>query len=145
MKKYICFLLSAILLFAVTAKAQSTSPRFGTLKNQDNTGRVLNYGYFSFTDVAGLDSVAVSPRHYQTFYRVILLDSFCFKQPIITNCFAGDQMTIICSAASGTPFLKFSGSNWLTQGKAAVSTNLRAVLTLVFDGSKWVEQSRVLQ
>jgi len=48
MKKIIgiIVLLSAVVL----CSAQSTSPRFGTLKNQDNTGRVLTYALVNYTD-----------------------------------------------------------------------------------------------
>ena len=144
MKKYFSFLIAALLV-ASSAMSQSTSPRFATTKNGDNTGRVLTYGYVNLTDAAGADSVVLNPRFYQSYYQIVLLDSFTLKQPTLTSSYAGDHITIICTAASGTPFLKFSGSNWVTTGKATLSTNLRAVIDLIFDGSKWVEQNRVVQ
>lgn len=143
MKKILSFLFCLTLL--VGAFAQSTMPRYGTLKNQDNTGRVLNYKYAAFTDATGSDSVVVNPSAWTTIYVITLKDSFTLKQPIVTSSYLGDNIELICTATTGTPFLKFSGSNWITAGTATLSTGLRAVITLVFDGAKWVEKSRVVQ
>lgn len=143
------FFLSIIAIFAFFlsfgVNAQSTSPRYGTSVNNDNTGRAFTYKYTSITDAAGADSVAVVPAYSGNIYRVTLVDSLTFKQPVITKSYAGDEITIVASAASGTPKLKFTGSNWLTAGTATLSTNKRAVITLIFDGAKWIEKSRVVQ
>jgi len=143
MKKAILFLFVSLITLA--GYSQSTSPRFGTASNADNTGRVLTYKYVSITDATGADSVIATPNAWETIYRVVLKDSLTFKQPVITTSYAGDNITIIASAASGTPFLKFSGSNWVTAGTATLSTGLRAVIRLRFDGAKWVEAGRVVQ
>lgn len=143
MKKAILFLF--VTLITVVGYSQSTTPRFGTTPSTDNTGRILTYKYVSATDVAGADSIVARPNAWETIYRIVLLDSFTMKQPVITTSFAGDNITIIASAASGTPFLKFSGSNWITAGTATLSTGLRAVIRLRFDGAKWVEAGRVVQ
>lgn len=145
MRKRIYVLFASLLLITASAFSQSTTPRYGTTANQDNTGRALTWKWVTATDATGADSIVARPRDYQTTYRVVLVDSFTFKQPVITGCYAGDYLTIIASAASGTPKLKFTGSNWITAGTATLSTGLRAVIRLVFDGSKWVEASRVVQ
>jgi hypothetical protein len=145
MRKHICSIGICLLLLSAAGFSQSTTPRYGTSANQDNTGRILTYKYVSLTDAAGADSVIARPREYSTLYRVVLVDSFTFKQPVITSCYAGDYITIVASAASGTPKMKFTGSNWITAGTATLSTGLRAVIRLVFDGAKWVEVSRVVQ
>ena len=137
-----------MILIFVGAMAQSTAPRWGTLKNQDNTGRVITYKLLPIVDAVGTDSVIVKPNASQTLITVTLVDSLCLKQPVIAQCALGDKMTIIASAASGTPVIKFSGTNWKvsgTGGRAKLSTNLRAVIELVFDGSKWVESYRTVQ
>lgn len=144
MKKVI-FLLIGALSFLSATQAQSTTPRYGTSANQDNTGRALSWRWVTVTDAAGADSIVSRARDYHTTYRVTLTDSLTFKQPVVTSCYAGDQMEIIVSAASGTPFLKFTGTNWVTAGTATLSTKLRAVIRFVFDGAKWVEASRVVQ
>ena len=140
--KKLLFILS-FLIAVVAVNAQSTSPRFGTAKNQDNTGRVLTYNYVAVTDATGADSVIITPAAYQTFYRVTLTDSLTFKQPVLKASYAGDHITIIASGASGT-FIKFTGSYWVTSGTATLSTGGRSIISLTFDGAKWVENVRAL-
>ena len=138
-------LLAVLLFVTVGAIAQSTTPRFGTTAGRDNTYRLLTNGYVTLTDAAGADSSALTPKYFNNIYRIVLVDSFTLKQPVVTSSFAGDQITIIISAASGTPFLKFTGSNWITAGTATMTTRLRSVIKLVFDGAKWVETGRYTQ
>lgn len=139
------FILSIIAIFAfVLVNAQSTSPRFGTTPNADNTGRVLTYKYQSIVDASGADSISLYPSAFNTIVRVALTDNYTFKQPNIRNSKAGDVIQIVASGASGT-ILKFSGSYFQTAGTATLSTGGRAVISLIFDGAKWVEASRVVQ
>jgi hypothetical protein len=136
------------LLFFVTLTmasfAQSTTPRYGIAKNQDNTGNTITLGYKAITDATGADSVSIYPGFYQNNYRVTLVDSLCFKLGTLGGSYAGDNIKIIASGASGT-IVKFTGANFLTSGKATLSTNGRAVIDLVFDGAYWVEANRTIQ
>jgi len=141
MKKIV--LLLTMVAITVGAMAQFTTPRVGTGVKYDP--RNLNYTFGTATDATGADSTTLAPNSYMHTVKITLLDSFTLKQPTVTKCYYGDQLQIICTAASGTPFLKFTGSNWITAGKATLSTGLRAVIVLVFDGAKWVERSRVVQ
>lgn len=142
MKKIFAFVF-ALACFSVV-NAQSTSPRFGTLKNQDNTGRVLTYKLVSVTDAAGADSVTIAPNAWETIYKVAALDSITFKSPTVTNCYYGDIVTLIVTGTSGD-LVKFTGSNWISQGTATLSSGLKAIIRFRFDGAKWVEESRVVQ
>jgi hypothetical protein len=144
MKKYLLSTIIA-LLFSVAIFAQSTSPRFGTASNGDNTGRVLTYAKTLLTDATGADSVILFPRYYTTYYDVTLLDSFTLKQPNVTQSYYGDKIILVVHAPSGTPKLKFTGSNWITAGTATLGAGLRAIIELDFDGANWVEASRVVQ
>lgn len=147
MKKLI--FIFTLVVFAIGANAQSTSPRFGTTAGSDNTGRVLTYKYQTVTDAVGsVDSTALNPNAWETIVRVVLNDTICFKNPVVTRSDAGDRLTIIASNSSAAvKRIKFSGSNWITAGTASTtaSTNGRAVITFIFDGAKWVEKSRVVQ
>lgn len=138
------FLFAFSFALAPEAEAQSTSPRFGTLKNQDNTGRVLNYAFVSVADAAGADSVVARPAAWETIYKVAVLDSITFKQPVVTNCYAGDIITIMATGTSGD-LIKFTGSNWVSAGTATLSSGLNAIIRFRFNGAKWVEESRVVQ
>ncbi len=141
MKKIFCLLF----LFGIVgiAEAQYTTPRTGTGVRYDT--RKLNYTYTNKTDAAGADTFALAPNAWNTTIRVALTDSVSVSNPTVTNCYAGDQLRFIISATTGTPFIKFLGSNWVTAGNAAVSTRLRGVIDFVFDGAKWVEASRYVQ
>lgn len=132
-------------LIGLASYSQSTSPRFGTTPNSDNTGRVLTYKILSLTDASGVDSIAITPNAFQTICKVTLTDTLTLKNPVVTTSYYGDQIIIIATAASGTPRLKFAGSNWVSQGAATLSTGLRAVIQFVFDGAKWIEAGRVVQ
>jgi hypothetical protein len=142
MKNLIFFLVFMVSAFVVSA--QSTAPRFGITPNADNTGRVLTWKYQSIADATGADSAILVPSAYNTTVRVTLTDSFTLKQPNIKQSYAADIIRVVVSGASGTK-LKFSGTNYQTAGTATLSTGGRAVITLIFDGVKWVEASRVVQ
>lgn len=142
MKKFLLLTILASLVGFVS-NAQYTTPRTGTGVKYDL--RNLNHKYINATDATGADSAAITFNAYRTTYRVVLVDSFTLKQPVITNAYAGDEFIIVASAASGTPKLKFTGSNWQSTGTATLSTGLRAVIRFIFDGAKWVEASRVVQ
>lgn len=145
MKKLILFLFAMVIVSV--AFAQSTSPRFGTLKNQDNTGRVLTYKMVNVTDAVGADTVKIQTNAYETIYKVAAVDSITFKvNSVKTSCF-GDKLTILAQGTSGSPKIKFTNSSglWLTAGTATMSTNRRAIIVFMFDGAKWVEVSRYVQ
>lgn len=142
MKKFISFL---FVLFAfVAVNAQSIKPRFGTVPGDDNTGRVLTYAYKTVTEVAGADSTLLVPSAWQTIVRVSLADSIYFKSPVVTKSYAGDNIVIVASGASGTK-VKFAGTNFISAGTATLSTSGRAVIRFIFDGAKWVETGRLVQ
>lgn len=152
MKKLIVFLISAITLIAsvTTASAQSTVPRWGSGSGGynpawGNTGRDLNYKYFAYRDTTAADTFKIRPNAYLTVINFTLKDSLKIQVPSTTNCFTGDQISIICTAPSGTPFLNFAGTNFQTAGKVTLSTGLTAFIGLIFNGSKWIESNRVVQ
>lgn len=142
MKRILFILMFA--LFGLTSNAQHTSPRFGTVAGDDNTGRVLSYAYKTATDAAGADSLYLVPCNWKTIVRITLTDSFALKNPSVVKSYAGDNIVFIASGASGKK-LKFVGGNWLSTGTATLSSVGRAVIQFVFDGSKWVEVDRTVQ
>lgn len=137
-------LLLAMLVFLGT-HAQSTTPRFGTTANQDNTGRALTYKWVTKTDAVAADSLKLTPSAWHTVVRVnSLADSVALVVSSTTKCYTGDNITIVATGTSGGK-LKFVGTNFQTAGTATLSSGARAVINLVFDGAKWVEASRVVQ
>ena len=141
MKKLIFILFSACIFNAV---AQSTSPRFGTTSNKDNTFRTLTNKLVTVTDAAGADTVTLATTGYNNLIKIAALDSLTLGSPTVTKCFLGDQMTLLVTGTSGDK-LKFTGPNWISAGTATLSSGLKAVITFIFDGAKWVESGRVVQ
>lgn len=144
MKKFLFALFAFTLAFAIGADAQSTSPRFGTTKNSDNTGRVLTYKLVTVTDAAGADSVTIAPNAWETIYKIAALDSLVLKSPNVKTSYYGDQITLIVTGTSGDT-VGFTGTNWVSAGTITLSSGLKAIVTFRFDGAKYVEQSRVVQ
>lgn len=131
----------AFVLFGLNASAQSTSPRFGTTASRDNTFRTLTNKLTSVTETAGNDTLTYTPSAFNSYYKLTMTDSTTFSIAATTSSYFGDQITIVASGTSGD-LLKFTGSNLLTAGTATFTTNERAVITLIFDGAKWVEKAR---
>lgn len=148
MKKILFFIMLLTVGLTVAtfeSDAQSTSPRFGTATNRDNTYRGMTLGYQAITEAAGTDSSTLAPTKFMNYvYVTLAADSLYFKSPTITSCYRGDQLQIIASGASGTK-LKFAGTNWQSAGTATLSSGLFAVINFVFSGAKWVEVSRTVQ
>lgn len=144
MKKFLSLI---VLIFAVViASAQSTSPRFGTTKSQDNTGRSLTYALVNYTDVAGADSLKTAPNAFQTIYNMtISTDSVTFGSPSLTKCFLGDQIIIIVQGSATGKKLKFNSPYIVSAGTVTTTTKKKAVIKFIFDGAVWVETGRYVQ
>jgi hypothetical protein len=147
MKKVLQLILA--IAFVLPAVAQHTTPRFGTVAGDDNTGRILTYRYATVTDAAGADTVKLAPRAWTTIIQYTATDSLAFSVPTLTNSYVGDEITVLVTNSSGSGHLvKFVGSNWqVGSGGAslALTASKRANITFVFDGVTWVEQSRLVQ
>lgn len=144
MKKLFSLFLLMAIAFSVTA--QQTVPRFGTKKNEDNTGRTLNYKVApTITDAVGVDSAVINPNAFETYYRVNLNnDTLTLRSPIVTNSYLGDKI-IIQVVGTNTKRLKFAPPNFLSAGAATLSTGAVATIVFIFNGVRWVEYSRVVQ
>jgi hypothetical protein len=137
-------ILIVALCVSVAAFSQSTSPRFGTLKNQDNTYRVLTLKKAAIVDAAGNDTLSVSPNAFRTYVTCTAVDSFSVRVGSVATSYFGDNLQLIVSGTTGK-IVKFVGANILANGNATLSTNGRVIVTFVFDGAKWVEAARVAQ
>lgn len=136
-------LIFAALIFAgFTASAQSTSPRWSTASNGDNTGRVFTNKKVSKSDAAGNDSLTITPSASYYYVTATITDSVSYTIAV-SQAYFGDKLTIIASGTS--KLIKFYGSNVLSKGNATTSSNGRAVINFIFDGSKWVESYRTVQ
>ena len=133
-------------LIGLTISAQSTSPRFGTTKTQDNTGRNLTYGVVTYSDVTGNDSINVSTNYFETIVTVNVKDSVTLGAPVITNAFYGDKLTIYIVGASNGNKVRFSAYKtiWIGAGTVTLSTGKIAYISYIFNGAKWIETGRAV-
>lgn len=144
------FLLVALTLgITFSTSAQSTLPRTGNSVSVDNTYRGLQQKYRAVTDAAGLDTVNLNLNAFHTLVRVSLTDSVAFAFPTISNCFYGDKVTITVINSAGGVAVRFAGANVqcvsALPSRLAITASKRANITFIFDGTTWVEQSRLAQ
>lgn len=92
-----------LVAFTLTVNAQSTSPRFGTTANKDNTGRALTYGYTSATYAATLTP---APDKFVNYYKVTLTGAATINITV-TNAKLGDTWIYIASGSGGSRITTF--------------------------------------
>jgi len=158
MKKLV--VLVSFLFATLVSVAQSTTPRFGTSANADNTFRTLTLGLTPVSDTAGAtpDTLLITPGVgnrggvYLNHYEVTLTDSAVLAIRSVGSCFKGDRMTVaIYNTAGSNHWLKFLGysalaTKWNTQtsgtSKLSLLTGATTILEFYFTGTKWSEVSR---
>lgn len=139
MKKLILGL--ALCAMSLAVCAQATAPRFGTAKNQDNTGRALTYGY---TQPAYAAIIAVAPAKYENVFAVATLTGALTVNTTTTNSKVCDYMTLILAANSTSRVVTFS-NNIVSTGTLGVLASKQATIRFIFDGVNWVELCRTVQ
>jgi len=144
MKKFLSIIF--LLLFSVAVFGQHTTPRFGTAPNQDNTGRVLTYSYSAYTFVSGVDSLKLSPNAYETFINAgAMVDSLTIQFKNVKSSYVGDQVTVFGYGSGGSFKLKIGSTNCSVGTTLTAASSKYVSIKFVFDGIKWIEQSRFTQ
>lgn len=137
MKKFIFSLIAIV--FALSVSAQQTRPRFGVTKNEDNTGRVVTYGYLAPTVTA---TTVIAPNKYDNLYVL----STGTISPVVnfttTASYVGDRVTIITLATGATSTVTLGGNVLTSASTYTVASTKKSTIQFVFDGSKFVEISR---
>jgi hypothetical protein len=147
MKKLIFLLLCA--LSSLVVSAQSIAPRYGITENDDNTGRVLTYGYVVGNDAAGNDSITVFIHDYETLLRPTanITDSVNIKC-VITRAYAGDKLVVAVAKGTGSGAIRFPTASFICDVSAnryTIAANKSAVFNFVFNGSKFVMCGKTIQ
>jgi hypothetical protein len=151
MKKLIFLLLCA--LSSLVVSAQSIAPRYGVTENDDNTGRVLTYGYVVGNDAAGNDSITVFIHDYETLLRPTanITDSVNIKC-VITRAYAGDKLVVAVAKGTGSGAIRFPTASFIcdvapisTASRYTIAANKSAVFNFVFNGSKFVMCGKTIQ
>jgi hypothetical protein len=130
----------------LTVNAQTVTPRYGTAKNQDNTGRVLTYGTATVTPTSTMVTIPAQT----TFYKYVSVASVSISPTFtanVANSYKADQMDLlILGEATGTRTITLSTNiiaNAATTQTLAASK--QALFRFVFNGSKWVEVARSIE
>lgn len=141
------FSLIALFAFVAITFGQSTSPRFGTSANEDNTGRVLTYLWKTPAVYSG--TVTVGYNGYNATVKPAAFSSSVTPTVIanVASAFAGDQLTFIFSggtyASGGSAIVTFA-TNFLSTGTVAIAASKTSVVRFIFNGAKWVEVARAV-
>lgn len=146
--KKIIFLFAALIL-SVAVQAQSTTPRFGTTKNADNTGRVLTYKLVTTNDAAGNDTISVTPNAWETILRPSsnLTDSVNIRA-YLTNAKLGDYLTVIINKGSGAGGVRFMSTyfvNDVSTNRYTVAASKTNIFKFQFNGVKWIMIGKTIQ
>lgn len=131
MKKFLFGIFAFALSFAVTA--QSTTPRFGTTKNSDNTGRVLTYGYVVPTYTA---TYALATNAYETTVKMGQLTGAQTINASVLNCRVADKLTLLFTADGSNRVVTF-GTGFSTTTAFTVTANTSASIMFTFNGTAW--------
>ncbi len=125
---------------------QSTSPRFATTANGDNTFRKLTNKVQTLVDATGNDTLIVTPSAFNTQAKLTAVDSVSISF-VATSAYYGDTYKLLVTGASGTHYVKFVGSKYIlgATGNITLTSTKGCFIEFIFDGAKWVEKSRVLQ
>ena len=131
-------------LFTALCSAQSTSPRFGTVPNDDNTGRTLTYYYFTPTDVGFKDTAKITPHGFETFIQPTdsIKDTIVFRA-YNTSSYVCDRMEAqFVGANAGTNKKIIFGTGFSGPNTTISITSKTAYhITFIFDGNAWRETS----
>lgn len=143
MKKIISLI--ALTLIVTFATAQSTTPRFGTTSANDNTGRVLTYGYINVNLSTAQASAYQIPNYYFTTIRVQTLTHALTDSVAVTYAHLGDHIEFVFTADTLTAGRVVTFGNHLkSAGTLTVAKSKKATAVFVFDGTAWIEEDRTI-
>ena len=137
MKKFILSIMF-LAMACFMATAQSTSPRFGTLKNQDNTSRLLTNGYLTPVYAA---TVNIVPKWSSTTVKVGQLTGNLTLTSTVTACAVTDQLALILNSDATDRTVTFS-TGFVNGSTVLVPASTTICLYLDFNGTGWVHATK---
>lgn len=137
MRKFIS-LIALMFAFTVLASGQSTVPRFGTNKNQDNTGRILTWKY---TQPSYDDTVTVVPSAFETIYKMASLTGNIDLFATETYSRVCDKITFMFFASGGARTVTFR-TGFTASATMVVDSAQSATVTFMYNGTNYIETGR---
>jgi hypothetical protein len=120
--------------------AASTTPRYGTTSNKDNTGRVTTYSYLTPTYAA---TMAVAPKTFRETNKIALTGALTVNATT-TDAFADDEIVFLFSSDASIRIVTF-GTNFISAGTLTVAASKNGSATFKFNGTSYIEKSRFVQ
>lgn len=123
----------------------------GTVTNtQAQLRNVKNSQYISNTDAAGNDTLYLTPHEYETVVKHTLTDSTTYKIKSSAGSIFGDQIKFVVKNTSGGVKFKLipaTGGFQVTGADSvmAPTASKGAVQIFIFDGTNFVEQSKIVR
>lgn len=137
MKSFKILIALSLLILSSAVLGQYTTPRFGTAKNQDNTGRVLTYK-FARPDYAA--TVALGPNAYETTYVFDTLTGALTLTSSVASSHAADKLSLVFVADGTNRVVTFS-TGFTSGGNITVNSGTKMTVNFVFNGIGWVQQT----
>jgi hypothetical protein len=140
-KLLILTFLFSVFLFTVVQPAfsQSTVPRFGIAKGQDNTGRVTNYALISKAYAA---TDVIKANASETIVKIAPITGAVTYTANVTNCNLGDKMVLLLTSDASVRVVTLSTGFSTSKGTLTTVASTKYTLLFVFDGVAWVETGR---
>jgi hypothetical protein len=139
MKKFLIVASFALALITTTVNAQSTTPRFGTAANQDNTGRALNYKLIT---TAATATYTIAPNAYETVVRPTTITSVTQFNATVTNAKLGDNLTCFFFGTPKGSTVTFNTNFLVSASTIVVDSAQTSVVQFRFNGAKFQETGR---
>jgi hypothetical protein len=142
------FLISLIVAgssLCTLCKGQSTSPRFGIVPNDDNTGRTLTYYYYTPKDTVGADTAKFTPHGFETYIQPSdsIIDSLVINA-YLTRSYICDKIEFQCVGSNAIPskgHITFNNGFSGPDTRVNVTAKAGSHITFIFDGKIWREVS----
>lgn len=143
--KKLLFLFSFFCLIGATVQAQSTTPAFSTTANSAILSPSLAYRFQVIP--TGEDTIKVLPGAYETIIKpqAAMTSNLLVYIPTVKKASLGDKIYCTFLADGTARVVTFGGSSTTTAGTVTAAINKRATLTLMFDGTRFVEIARFVQ
>jgi hypothetical protein len=122
---------------SLLVSAQYTTPRFGILKNQDNTGRVLTYDYQAPVYSA---SPVITCNAYETTVKMGTLTGAPTLTANVTQCHVGDKLNLLLTDDGSGRVVTFS-TGFTSGGNITMGASQKASIYFVFNGVGWFQMS----
>lgn len=119
-----------------------TAPKYGLLKSEDNTGRVITY---DLQTPAYATPLEITSKNYDTLIIPLLLTGVITLNATVTGGSSkGDVITFIFTSDATGRTVTFGTNFVVTAATLALTASKQGTIVFKSDGIKWIEISRTV-